>query len=382
MQIGFYFSPLRIALNPTGVGRHTTCMISKLAGSEGVSGVLLANRHSYANIASRLPSGLAQMPTTLLPGRERLMRFLLQYTRLLPIDRFNNKLDWIYCPKEQPIYTKQARLAVTVHDVVSLENNIPGMPKPSFLKRKRWKATVVQLLARADLILSVSQFTKERILQLFDIPDEKKIIVVGNGVSEQFFRDKGSEDHTVLERYNLDNRSYVLAIGGLSARKGGDTIVKLAQAIKRSNLDTEIIVAGTTHTPKNIAAVEELASFGNPLPIRLLGYVHDHDLSVLLSNSLAFLFPSLYEGFGIPALEAMAAGTPVISSNTTSLPEVVGDAGIVVEPTAISEMLSAITEFARNDQTRQEYIEIGRKRVTKYTWNQCASRALNALKTY
>ena len=115
------------------------------------------------------------------------------------------------------------------------------------------------------------------------------------------------------------------------------------------------------------------------MPVRLLGYVPDGELASLLSHLVALLFPSRYEGFGIPALEAMAAGAPVVCSRAGALPEVVGDAGVLLAQTIPEKVLSAALELARSDGLRKQLIEAGRARASMFTWEQCASRLLAGL---
>jgi len=355
-------------------------MAIQIAGTRGVSPMLLADRHAYADVKHHLPPGLAEIPVRFLPARERLMRIILQYTRLLPIERWSGDVDWIYCPREQPVATRNARLAVTVHDVAGFERDIAGL-------RRKWgpvswardRLTISRILARADLIATVSQYTKRRLLQLFSVDNESRIVVVGNGVSQVFFRKPELEDTKVLEKYNLLDRPYMVVVGELTPRKGGDRIIELAEKLKQSRMEPVIVVSGKGHDSHYLSIIEERKRQGECLPIRLCGYVPDNELAVLLSHCLALLFLSRYEGFGMPAVEAMAAGTPVVCSRAGSLPEIVGEAGILVSGTSVDEVLSAVSELSNSDRVRNEFVEAGRARARTFTWERCASRLLAAM---
>jgi len=187
-----------------------------------------------------------------------------------------------------------------------------------------------KVIKHTDLIFTVSEFTKNRMIKLLKAP-AKKIKVIGNGVNTEIF----TKIETDSSRYNFP---YVLVIGGLRERKGAPTILKIAKQLEVEKTDLKIVVVGQSHEPY-LSAATELKN------IEVLGMESDEALANLLNNAFGFLFLSYYEGFGIPVLEAMAASVPVISSNAASLPEVVGEAGITVDPEAVSEVTSQLLSW-------------------------------------
>jgi glycosyltransferase involved in cell wall biosynthesis len=382
MNLGIYYSPLAAISSPTGVGKHIVQMAGALAADPGVERVsLLAHRRAYAELDGQLPPALARLPISLVPGSEAMMRRIQLLTRRIPIDRWAGDVDWIYCPKEQPVATKRARLAVMVHDVLVLEGGIEGMRKPRGLAVRRWRLTMSRIFQRAHLIATASQFTAQRMLGLLDVRDHRRIVVIGNGVEPIFYRTRQDADVHVLRRYGVEANRYVLCVGSLTYRKGGDSVLALAARLTEGRDPIQILVSGRRHDVNLLAQYESDKARHPLLPMRLGGYIPDDDLAVLYSNALALLFPSRYEGFGIPVLEAMAAGAPVICSGAGALPEVAGDAAMQVEPHDVDTMLELMQLLDREPERRAQMTHTGRGRAQRYTWAQCASTLVRAMQS-
>jgi glycosyltransferase involved in cell wall biosynthesis len=356
-------------------------MSCRLAVADGVEASLLAGRDDYARARPHLPAALADLPVAYLPDAGRMTRALLLVTDWLPVERWSEAVDWVYCPKEQPLATRDARLAATVHDVLPLEPGVPGMPADaSPWKRARWRLLLQRLLKRADLIATVSEFTQRRLVDLLGV-DERRIVVVGNGVAPGYFRETSDNDALVLERFRQKREQYVMVVGSLTYRKGGDIVLSAARELQRSNSPLRIAVTGRRHDAALVAQLADMKRDCPELPIDLLGYVSQLEQAALLSNCAALLFPSRYEGFGIPALEAMAAGAPVICSRRAALPEVVGDAAIPLEGESTAEVLEAVRHASDSTNGRADLIAAGRRRAAEFTWDRCAGRLLSAMTT-
>jgi glycosyltransferase involved in cell wall biosynthesis len=171
------------------------------------------------------------------------------------------------------------------------------------------------------------------------------------------------------------DEQYSLVIGGLRRKKGAYAVLQVANELYRQRSDFRIVIAGESEADF-IDAVREHPN------ITLLGKVSDRDLPVLLRCASSLLFLSPYEGFGIPALESMAAGTPAVVSNCAALPETVGDAGIVVSPTETAEIVDILLELSNNSSLREEYSLRGQKHASQYTWSKCVNRLNSAFKDF
>lgn len=226
----------------------------------------------------------------------------------------------------------------------------------------KWKVLAGRILKHADRLLTVSEFTKQRLVELLGA-DEKRIVVIGKGVEDLYF-----ERATPLAVDLVRQRPYALVVGGLSVRKGGDIVLAVAKLLAERWPDIVIIVAGRSE-PELAAAAFELKN------VNFVGYVDDRTLHSLLAHSICLLFPSRYEGFGIPAAEAMAAGAPVIVSTHPALAEVVGEVGFVGRTP--EEMACQIARLERAPDHRAQLGELGRARARQFTWAACANRLIN-----
>lgn len=221
---------------------------------------------------------------------------------------------------------------------------------------------------RANHIVTVSQFSKSEIIKYLKIP-ESKISVVYNGVDLSIYHPYYTEEdiNRVLEYYKLP-RQYLLYLGTLEPRKN---IVRLVQAYAKLKKDGNeipklVLAGGKGWMYENIFKTVETLNLEND--VIFTGYVKQADAPILLRGAKVFLFPSIYEGFGMPPLEAMACGTPVLASNTASLPEVVGDAGILVDPFSIESIQQGMKLLLENKMVREELSKKGLERARQFTW--------------
>jgi len=257
---------------------------------------------------------------------------------------------------------------VTIHDLAVYK--FPELFPDKKINFDR-RIVVPASLKRADRIIAVSQSTKKDIIGLFKI-NEGKIAVIYEGAPQA----KG--------RPAVKNvRSYLLFLGTIEPRKNIARLIKaFTNFVQAERWRGELILAGRSGWKNN--DVFELINKSNKVlgcqAIRHLDFIAEADKLKLYEESLALVFPSLYEGFGLPVLEAMAYGAPVITSNNSSLPEVAGDAAILVDPMDIKQIADAIKKVATNEKFRQQLIEKGRKKSQEFTWEAAARLTLKALK--
>ncbi len=379
MRIGVYFSPWARTAHPTGVGRHVVEMTAGLAARPDVEVLRMTTQDDQERSTGAIAESLQEMKVQILPGTERASRMRYLSLRWDGVDADEPAMDWVYCPKEQPVATRCAKLAVTVHDVIAFEKSDTRLgSRQSWRDRLRWMHAI-RCIRRADLIATVSEYTKQRLVDLCRV-DAERVTCIGNGVSHVYFRTPAPHDHEVLSRYGVASGEYFVAVGSLTYRKGGDLLIEVAEQLSSTGPATPLLLAGRRHDADLLHHYEQVRQ-GNPrLPLRLLGYVSDEDLSVLMSHATALVFPSRYEGFGIPVLEAMAAGTPVICSSEAALPEIAGPDACYVDTLDKDHILQQMVQLHESSETRRTLIDAGRRRAQGYRWDACVNRLIVAMR--
>lgn len=278
-----------------------------------------------------------------------------------------NQLDIVHSLNQGPSFfrLKKHKYVITIHDLLPLVH--PGL-RP-FSVYLTYKALLPRTLKHADMIISDSQSTKNDLIRIFGLPEEK-IKVVHLGVDHSFRRACREEIEAVRSKYRLDS-PFVLYLGGLAVHKNVPTLIRSFSSVKERNPDHKLVITGTKRW--GYAEVfKEIERSGLQNDVIFLGYVPDSDLPALYSAADVFVNPSIYEGFGLPTLEAMACGTPVVSSNTSSFPEVVGDAGIMVDPARPDLIAEKINQVLSDDGQKKRLVSMGTERAKRFTWKRCA----------
>jgi len=344
-------------------------MVQGLSRAPDVEVTVVAPRNQLDE-AERVPaqSPLAGIPARGLPLGRRWLERMWERLDTPKLDHWCRDADWVYTPTEAYIAVRRPRLAVTVHDLHAFETNLPWSRTPGHRAfRRRWAAMFRPIIERADCILAASEFTRRRLVELLGAKDER-IAVVGNGVDSAFF-DAPAGVGPIAQH----SGRYAVVIGGLTRRKGGDLVLCMARELQRILPDFRVIIAGTGEREFDRPASE--------LPnIVCLGFVGTAQLVQLLRGAVAMVFLSRYEGFGMPLAEAMAAGTPVIASRCAALPEVVGEAGLLVDPENASEVAATIKMLSDDSAVGSDLSARGRQRAEAYRWELCVERLLTALR--
>ena len=257
------------------------------------------------------------------------------------------------------------RQAVTIHDVSVLSHTewYPGS------LRLWYRLFLPRLARRAGVILTVSEHSKSAIVRRLGVP-EARVKVVSNGVNPCQFR--FCDPAEVRVRYGLPDR-YILYVGSLEPRKN---VERLVQAWNRLTdiRDVQLVLAGR---PGGASAPPFVAR--PHWRVRMLGFVPDEDLPALYAGALFFVMPSLYEGFGLSVLEAMACGAPVIASQAGALPEVTGQAALQVDPTSVEGMTEAIRSLLLDGELREELRQKGLERAGQFSWERAARQVRDIL---
>lgn len=302
------------------------------------------------------------------------------WTRIaLPLKLFttNSKPDVFFSPTHYIPRFSPVRRVMMIFDLAFL--HFPQMFKLRDLQQlKRWTETSVEA---ADHIVTISNSSKKDLQKFYKLPSNK-ITVSYPGFDEDVFApvtNKKDEISSVLSKYNIDS-PYIIFIGTIQPRKN---LLRLIEAFKKIDGLKLVIVGKTRGEGRQGWMYEEVlkkpSEFGIEDKVIFAGFAPTGDLPYLLSGSIAYVLPSLYEGFGIPVVEAMACGVPVIVSNTSSLPEVVGDAGLMVDPHSIDQIEQAIRTIVTDKKLRLKLSKKGLEQARKFSWKKMARDVIKVL---
>jgi glycosyltransferase involved in cell wall biosynthesis len=266
-----------------------------------------------------------------------------------------------------------AHQVCTFHDLLPIEH--PEWFNPQFSRWYRW--LLPKLARRVAHIIVNSQFTKEQVIERLAICP-KKVTVTPFGIDGRFSPRSEDEIATVRERLGIGSDPYVLCIQAFVERKNTRRLLRVWEQISPKLPDNLNLVLAGGKTGGGVVSTFHLDRL--PRNVLATGYVNDDHLPALYSGAIAFLYPSLYEGFGFPTLEAMACGTPVLTSNTTALPEVVGDAALIVNPLDEEAIQDGLFRLLGSDSLRADLRRKGLERVRSFTWDQTAEQTWRLLK--
>lgn len=297
----------------------------------------------------------------ILPFPPTILDFLWNSLHIFPVEKFIGQFDivhtsdWTEPPSNLPKIT-------TVHDLVPFK--YPQTTTESI--RQTHKKRLAWVARESDLIIAVSHATKDDLVSILKIPEEK-IVVIHEGVSPRFCPQPLEIVDSIKRKYHLQ-KDYLLSLSTLEPRKNQNNLIKAFNLVKKEYPNLELVIGGKTGWGEQIKPQDD---------VKLLGFVPDADLPALISGASSFVFPSLYEGFGLPALEAMACGIPVVASDISSLPEVVGEAGELVDPNTISDIATGIIKTLKKPA---EYREKSLVQAKKFTWQETAQKTYEAYK--
>lgn len=308
-----------------------------------------------------------QMKIYKMPAKFFRTAFLLwQLFDFPPIDYFVGEVDFFHSFNWYMPPQRKGKKIGTVFDLTSITNPEWHYPETAQLDKVRLE----RLAKSADLIITISESTRRDFLKFYPY---KKVEVIYPAASPIFKKKVNlSKTKKVLEKYQLQP-GYFLSVSTLEPRKN---LKKLIESFLKSGLKRKLVLAGGSGW-KN----EEFFKLINENKIITTGYVPDEDLTVLYQQALCLVYPSLYEGFGMPILEAMESGTPVIASNVSSLPEVGGDAVLYVDPLRSEEIKKALIRIEEDENFRKNLIQKGFRQTQKYSWEKSAKKLMSFYKS-
>ena len=286
----------------------------------------------------------------------------------VPVETFIGPVDLYHATDfVLPPTRKGTRTLLTVHDLSFIR--VPSTASPplkAFLDE-----TVPRSVEAADHVLADSEATKSDLIDLYETRADK-ITVLYSGVDSGFSQ---VSDPIELERvrlkYGLEQVSYLLSVGTVQPRKNYSRVIEAMSEIRRMGHDLHYVIAGTSGWLEDEMRQAIERTEMNDC-VHLLGLIEDRDLPALYSGARMLAMVSLYEGFGLPVLEAMACGTPVVTSNLSSLPEVSGDAALLVDPYDTGAIREAILELETDADKRAQLIQAGFLRAKRFSWNRAA----------
>jgi len=354
-----------------GIGRYTRGLVTALAGLGGGHRFVLvvAGQDGEGEVPSDLGENLL---VCRLPLSQRFWTVLWHRLRVpLPLDLFTGAVDVFHSPDYVLPPLRRGKRLVTIHDLSFLR--YPEGAEPSL--RRYLSTAVPRSVAEADLVLADSESTRQDVGELLGVR-LSKVEVLYPGVGEAFrpVEDSAALTH-VQELYGLSH-PFLLTVGTLEPRKNIVAVLDAYAQLRRGKgFEHQLVIAGGLGWRYGgiFSRVEELSLEDS---VSFLDYVPDEHLPALYSLADVLVFPSLYEGFGLPPLEAMACGTPVVTSNSSSLPEVIGDAGLMVPAGDTSALAEAIRMVLEDSHVRQELVSKGLSRAARFSWRDSGERLI------
>ncbi len=271
-------------------------------------------------------------------------------------------------PQVSPFFTnKNVKKILTVHDLIPI---LFGKKLPFFYKF--WGPTLKLIKNRPDCIITDSVNTQRDLINYLKIPEEKiKVIPLAPGKNFKFIKDKSIIMEELELKYNISS-PFVLYAGSVELRKNILLLIKSFYQLLKRGVESKLVLIGSLGYGSE-EILKTVESLGLSKHVIFAGYVPDQDLIKFYNAADVFVFPSLYEGFGLPPLEAMACGSPVITSNTSSLPEVVGDAGFTLNPDDCNAFADSMHQILTNEDLRNKMRDKSLKRAAMFTWEKTAS---------
>jgi glycosyltransferase involved in cell wall biosynthesis len=358
--IGFDATPLQIARH-SGVGNYTAQLLTALIDrADERRYVLLANRP----LNGETPSGTLGQVGRRFPNRSAWMQLMLprDLAAVRPdVCHFTNSLAPLHAP---------CPMVITLHDM-SLFVHARLHP----LKSQLFVRPIIPAVVRqAAAIITVSQHAKREIVAGLHVAPDKVHVIYEAAAPHYHVMTDAAELDRVRQRYRLQ-KPFVLYVGTIEPRKNLTRLVAAFARAKRLRPDLELILAGQLgwQYASLLTAIEEL-NLGSA--VRRLGYVPDEDLPALYNLARVLAFPSLYEGFGLPVIEAMACGTPVLTSNGSSLAEIAAEAGYLIDPLDVEAIASGLLRLSTDDDLHARLRAAGLARAAQFSWQRAAAETV------
>lgn len=368
LKIAAYVYP-EVLKTPTGVSMLTLNMLRLLGGNPEVELRLLASRDELESNGELPPAlGFSGIPVTALPWSRVTREGLWLAANVPAIDRYVSPETWIYCSRETFIPARRCKRIVTVHHLEPIIAS-PDFSRPWLAIRSR-EFRIRRATQTADVIVAQSTFTKTQVAERYGVSPER-IHVVGSGVADELLATGASSWRPAPNGLE----PYVICAGAFHLRKGTDYLLRMARELARRGSPLKIVC------PYGSRGAAALVEDARKLPsIVMLDYMPREDLLAAIRNAVCMVIPSRLEGFGLTAIEAMALATPVVASDNSALPETLGGAGILVDPTNATALADAVEQVFQSPAVRSRMVAAGLQRAENFTWAKCMQRLLAPLR--
>jgi len=350
-------------LHDYGIGTYVRNLLRHLARQDSRTEYVLLCREADIAVADRLGPNFRAVV-------ERSPNYSIREQLHVPWVLLRERPDVFHSPHYVLPAVTRCRSVVTIHDTIHLAfpQYLPSRAAYAYAKASMWSAA-----RRSDRILTVSQASKRDILHYFNVPDEK-VVVVHNAIDERFSMAPREEDVArVRDRFQLTQR-FVLYVGNIKPHKNVVRLIAAFHALRRGELeDLKLLIIGD-EISKHPALRRAVHEYKLHKHVRFLGYLPDDTLAILYRLAAVFVFPSLSEGFGLPPLEAMASGTPVVTSNVSSLPEVAGDAAVLVDPYDVDSIVDGMRRVLIDPSFAADLRRRGLGRAREFSWERSVAK--------
>ena len=350
-------------LHDYGIGTYVRNLLRQLSRLDGDNEYIAICRPDDVTLVKGLGENFLAVAETAPP-------YSIREQIKLPLDLRRARADLFHAPHYVLPPLTPCRSVVTIHDVIHLRfpEYLPNRAAHTYARAMMWLA-----IRRADRVLTVSEASKRDILRYFNV-SSGKVEVIPNAIDDRFGMAPSDEEVAqVRERYQL-HAPFLLYAGNIKPHKNIERLIEAFGQLRRRGFDkVKLLIIGDQVT-KYAALRHAVHRCKLHTHVRFFGFVPDRMLAVLYRLADAFVFPSLYEGFGLPPLEAMASGTPVVTSNVSSLPEVVGDAALLVDPYDVMAIADALERVLTDEALRHDLVTRGLARAKEFSWERSVRR--------
>ena len=348
----------------TGIGKYTIKVLNKICEHSNHQIFLFSSSKYELKEFFNEDIEIIKLP---LSSKNKYLRILNEHL-ILPIIARRYDLDLFFCPFYTSPTLSKIKKIVVVYDMI-YKNNYAN---DTFLRNLYRQIFFTGSIKKADKIITISEYTKNDILKHF--PNLSNIHVTYLGTIDYVNKHK-SRPETINK-----NDKFLLTVGSITPRKNNIRTIKAFESLNNENL--KIVIAGDVVPGQSEEVLEYIKKNNLSDRVIVTGYISDEELAWCYENAEILMYCSLFEGFGLPPFESMQSGTPVIASNTTSIPEVLGDSALLVDPYNIQEIASSIERILNNKEFKNHLIEKGYKHYKKFNWDTTAKQTIEILESF